>query len=416
MTPSPGEAVDAVWRAEAPALIGALLRTTRDLDLAEDVAQDALVAALDTWPRTGIPERPGAWLLTVARRRTIDRFRRHQVAEASTRLVALLAEDAVPAHVEPDQVHDDVLRLVFLSCHPALSRASRVALTLRHFGGMSTSEVARALLSQESTMAQRLTRAKRVLAEQDAIAEDLSPDEQAARLPSVLEVLYLIFNEGHVATHGERWARPELCAEAIRLAGVLAGLVPHLADAHALLALMEIQASRLPARADAAGRPVPLLEQDRDRWDRAAIDRGLDALERARALQRQPGRYLLQAEVAACHAVAATAEETDWGRMAELYRLLRHIDDSPVVAVNMAVAVSRAQGPDAAMAVLSPLFADPRLARYHLLHAVHADVLASAGRAGEAAAAFGRAAAMTSNDAERRALLDRMETLRDGAA
>ncbi|WP_084704503.1 RNA polymerase sigma factor [Phaeacidiphilus oryzae] len=419
--------VEAVWRIEAPRLVGALVRIVQDLGTAEELAQDALVAALEQWPESGVPRRPGAWLLTVARRRAIDLVRRdRRLAEK----LPLLARDAeapaaggpdayaeVEAELDQDAIDDDVLRLICTACHPVLSREARVALTLRLIGGLSTEEIARAFLVPESTVAQRIVRAKRTLAARQVPYEVPGGAELTQRLESVLEVVYLVFNEGYAATSGEDWTRPGLCADALRLARVLAGLLPGEPEVLGLAALLELQSSRLPARADASGAPVLLPDQDRGRWDRLLIRRGFAALAAAEAAGRErgrpPGPYLLQAAIAACHASAIRAEETDWGRIAQLYALLDACAPSPVVAVNRAVAVGMAEGPAAGLALLDGLgdSGARELTAYHLLSGVRGDLLARLGRTAEARREFERAAELTRNAAERELLLRRARAL-----
>ncbi len=404
--------VDAVWRMESAALIGALTRVTGDVTLAEDLAQDALVAALERWSVTGVPDKPGAWLMATAKHRAIDQFRRN---ERLTRKTAELGRElAEEEGTEPDwaaaldeTVPDDVLRLVFISCHPVLSREARVALTLRMVGGLTTAEIARAYLVPESTVAQRIVRAKKTLTRARVPFEVPTGPEFTARLASVLEVLYLVFNEGYAATAGDDWVRPGLCREAIRLGRVLAGLTPDEPEVHGLLALMELQASRLGARTAPDGSPVLLQDQDRARWDRLLVGHGLAALRRAEESSAPAGRYTLQAAIAGCHARARTAEETDWRRIAELYDALARVTPSPVVELNRAVAISMAHGPAAALELVDQLTAEPALAGYHLLPSVRGTLLAELGRPEEARAEFERAAGMTRNERERTLLLER---------
>jgi RNA polymerase sigma factor (sigma-70 family) len=402
--------VDAVWRMESARLVAALTRVTGDLDLAEELAQDALVAALEQWPRAGIPAKPGAWLTTTAKHRAIDTFRRGQrLADKTAELGRAMAQVEEPdwAAALDEVVEDDVLRLVFISCHPVLSREARVALTLRLVGGLSTAEIARAFLTAEPTVAQRIVRAKRTLAAARVPFEVPAGAEFTARLSSVLEVLYLVFNEGYAATAGADWTRPDLCAEALRLGRVLAELTPAEPEVHGLVALMEVQASRLRARTGPDGEPVLLLDQDRSRWDRVLIGRGLAALRRAEASGRALGPYALQASIAACHARARTAEETDWARIAALYEALTELTPSPVVELNRAVAVGMAYGPAAGLELADRLTEVPALRGYHLLPSVRGDLLAKLGRAGEARGEFARAAELTRNERERALLLDR---------
>lgn len=402
--------VDAVWRMESARIVGALTRVTGDVGLAEELAQDALVAALEQWPETGLPARPGAWLMATAKHRAIDTFRR---AETLRRKTAELGRDLDDTE-EPDWaaaldevVEDDVLRLVFIACHPVLSGEARVALTLRLVGGLTTDEIARAFLVPEATLAQRIVRAKRTLTAAKVPFEMPTGAEFTARLGSVLEVLYLVFNEGYSATAGQDWMRPALCREALRLGRILAGLVPGEPEVHGLVALMEIQASRLASRTDEHGEPVLLGDQDRTRWDRVLIGRGLAALQRAEESGAALGPYALQASIAACHARATTVEATDWPRIAALYEALAAVNPSPVVELNRAVAVSRAYGPDAGLELVEALADVPALRGYHLLPTVRGDLLEQLGRRAEARAEFERAASLTRNEQEQRVLLDR---------
>ncbi len=407
-------AIEAVWRIESARVIAGLARMTGDVGLAEDLAQDALVAALERWPESGVPENPGAWLMATAKNHAIDlarrgkRFedRREQLAhEAGMRM----AMDAA-AHEAAlgDELGDDLLALIFAACHPLLLTEARVALTLRLLGGLTTDEIARAFLVSESTVAQRIVRAKRTLKEARAPFEVPQGAQLDERLPSVLETIYLIFNEGYVATGGESWMRPDLCEEALRLGRVLAGLAPKQPEVHGLVALMEIQASRAAARTGPSGEPVLLLEQDRARWDPLLVRRGLAALESAEKLSRGAfGPYTVQAAIAACHARARSAEETEWPRIAALYEVLAQLTPSPVVELNRAVAVGMAFGPHAGLELVEGLAADGSLDGYHLLHSVRADLLAKLGREREARAEFERAAAMTENARERELLLER---------
>ena len=406
-------AIDAVWRIESARLIAGLTRIVRDVGLAEDLAQDALVAALQQWPEAGVPENPGAWLMAVGRRRAIDLLRRQALLaqkhdgirrDLEVRQDAALAERDVAID---DDIGDDLLRLVFVACHPVLSKDARVALTLRLVGGLTTGEIARAFLVSEATVAQRIVRAKRSLAEARVPFEVPRGDELSARLASVLEVIYLIFNEGYSATGGEDWTRPGLCEEALRLGRILAELAPREPEVHGLVALMEIQASRLRARVGPTGEPILLHDQDRGRWDWLLIGRGRAALERAERLGGALGPYTLQAAIAACHANARTVEETDWTRIAALYDALAQLAPSPVIEVNRAVAVGRAFGPAAGLEVLDALRSEPSLQGYHLLPAVRGDLLAKVGRMEEAGVEFRRAAAMTRNSRERSLLLGR---------
>jgi len=410
-------AIDAVWRIEAARVIAGVARMVRDVGLAEELAQDALVAALEHWPEDGVPDNPGAWLMRTAKNRALDRLRQEALhARKHEELGADL--EALQAHVEPDfvdalaeasadDIGDDLLRLLFTACHPLLPTEGRVALTVRLLGGLATDEIARAFLVPEATIAQRIVRAKRTLAAAKVPFEVPGASERAPRLASVLEVIYLIFNEGYSATAGDDWMRPALCDEALRLGRVLAGLVPAESEVHGLVALMELQASRAHARVDAQGRPVLLLEQDRSRWDPLLIRRGLAALARCRALRGSRGPYALQAALAACHAEARSADATDWPRIVGLYAELAEVAPSPVVELNRAVAVGMAHGAEAGLAIVDALRDEPTLARYHLLPTVRGDLLARLGRADEARLEFERAAAMTRNQAERRLLLER---------
>ena len=402
--------VEAVWRIESAKLVAALARVTGDVGLAEELAQDALVAALERWPETGVPDTPAAWLMATAKHRAVDVFRR---AERLERKTAELARELVEAE-EPDWaaaldevVEDDLLRLVFTACHPVLSREARVALTLRLLGGLTTAEIARAFLVPESTVAQRVVRAKRTLAAAEVPFELPTAADLPARLGSVLEVVYLVFNEGYAATAGRDWTRPELCSEALRLGRVLAELTPGESEVHGLVALMELQASRMRARTGPDGAPVLLLDQDRARWDHVLVGRGLAALRRAEQIGAGLGPYGLQAAIAACHARARTAAETDWVRIAALYEALAELAPSPVVELNRAVAVSRAYGPAAGLVIVDALTAVPALRGYHLLPAARGDLLLQLGRTAEARLEFEQAAALTRNERERTLLLDR---------
>ena len=402
--------IDAVWRMESARLIAGLTRMVHDVGLAEELAQDALVAALERWPDTGVPAKPGAWLMATAKHRAIDTFRRAERLECKTALLGRELEDAE----EPDWaaaldevVEDDVLRLVFISCHPVLSREARVALTLRLIGGLTTEEIARAFLVAEPTVAQRIVRAKRTLTAARVPFEMPAGPEFTARLGSVLEVVYLVFNEGYSATAGEDWVRPALCQEALRLGRILAELTPGEAEVHALVALMEIQASRLRARVTPSGEPVLLPDQDRGRWDHVLIRRGLAALERAERIGQALGPYGLQASIAACHARAGSVGDTDWVRIAALYEALAELTPSPVVELNRAVAVSRAYGAAAGLELVEALTDVPALRGYHLLPSVRGDLLLQLGRTVEARAEFERAASLTRNERERALLLDR---------
>jgi RNA polymerase sigma factor (sigma-70 family) len=384
----------------------------RDVGLAEDLAQDALVAALEQWPRSGVPDNPGAWLMAIGKRRAIDVLRRGTRLERKHELLGRdlhARDDTVAAELDAaaEDVGDDLLRLIFSCCHPVLSTDARVALTLRLLGGLTTEEIARAFLAPVPTIAQRVVRAKRTLAEARVPFEVPGRAELGARLASVLEVVYLIFNEGYSATAGDHWMRPALCEDALRLGRILAELAPNEPEVHGLVALMEIQASRLRARVDPSGKPVPLLEQDRGRWDHVLIRRGLAALERAEQLGGALGPYALQAAIAACHARAHTSDETDWERIAALYDALAELAPSPVVELNRAVALAMAFGPAAGLELVDQLTAEPSLKAYHLLPAVRGDLLAKLGRAEEARAEFERAAALTNNARERARLLER---------
>jgi RNA polymerase sigma-70 factor, ECF subfamily len=406
-------AVEAVVRMESARLIAGLARFTGDVGLAEELAQDAVVAALEQWPDDGVPRNAGAWLMTVAKRRAVDLFRRNDVQERKYGEIGRTMDaTSAPADADlrtPDDIDDDLLRLVFISCHPVLPVPSRVALTLRLLGGLTTAEIARAYLQPEPTVAARITRAKKALV---GVPFEVPPAaERAERLSSVLEVVYLIFNEGYSATAGDDWMRPALCDDAIRLGRVLAGLTPHEPEVHGLLALMEIQASRAAARTGASGEPVLLLDQDRARWDRLLIHRGLGALERAEQLGGAGGPYALQAAIAACHARAATASDTDWNRIVALYTVLAQLTGSPIVELNRAVAVSMAAGPQAGLDLVDQLADEPALSRYHLLSSVRGDLLAKLGRTGEARAEFERAASMTRNARERELSLRRARAL-----
>ena len=403
--------IEAVWRIEAPRLIAGLARMLRDFGLAEEVAQDALVAALETWPINGVPERPGAWLMTTAKRRAIDQLRRDTLAARKHAQLGYEMTLLQPAGgddvVHDDGIGDDLLRLVFTACHPVLSADARVALTLRVLGGLSTPEIARAFLVSEATIAQRIVRAKRTLAEKQVPFELPRGAELAPRLASVLEVVYLIFNEGYAATAGTDWMRPALCAQALRLGRILASLAPYEPEVYGLLALMELQASRFPARTNVHGEPVLLAAQDRARWDAGRIRRGLAALARAEALGGAEGPYALQAALAACHARAGCYAATDWSRIAALYARLTRVAPSPVVELNRAVAVAMVEGAQAGLSVLDALVDEPRLADYHLLPSVRGELLIRLGRDDEARAAFEQAAALTANARERALLTQR---------
>ncbi|HEX8792493.1 MAG TPA: RNA polymerase sigma factor [Polyangiaceae bacterium] len=411
------KAIEAVWRIESARLIGGLVRVVRDLELAEDLAQEALVVALERWPTTGIPDNPGAWLMTTAKNRAIDHLRRtdmtarkHEVVERDAELVR--APDIETALDE--DVGDDLLRLILVACHPVLSTEARTALTLRLLGGLTTDEIARAFLVPEPTIAQRIVRAKRTLSEARVPFEVPRGDELAARLPSVFDVVYLIFNEGYAATRGDDWMRVELCEDALRLGRILAALVPDVAEAHGLVALMELHASRFRARVDAKGAPIPLTEQNRARWDHLLIQRGLAAMARAEALAQPLGPFTLQAAIVACHARARIAEETDWKKIVALYDALVEVTHSPVVALNRAVAVGMAFGPEAGLECVDDLAGEPSLRNYYLLPGARGDVLEKLGRHDEARAEFERAASMTENQRERAFLLSRARACREG--
>ncbi|HKF81774.1 MAG TPA: RNA polymerase sigma factor [Solirubrobacterales bacterium] len=408
-------AIEAVWRIESARLIAGLARMVGDVGLAEDMAQDALVAAMEKWPEAGVPDNPGAWLMATAKNRAIDRMRREktyerkreEVAHDTGALFAMERSDFEAA--ADDEIGDDLLALIFTCCHPLLSREARVALTLRLLGGLTTTEIAIAFLASESTIAQRLVRAKRTLREARVPFEVPRGAELDERLPSVLEVIYLVFNEGYAASTGEDWIRADLCEEALRLARILAELVPREPEAHGLAALLEIQASRLKARRGPGGEPVLLLDQDRGRWDPLLIVRGRRALERAQALPGPLGPYCLQAAIAACHAEAIRPEETNWVRIAALYEALAQIQPSPIVELNRAVAVAMAFGPEAGLELLAQIEDEPELSDYHLLPSVRGDLLEKAGRHEEASAEFKRAANLTRNEQERELLLRRAE-------
>jgi RNA polymerase sigma-70 factor, ECF subfamily len=413
----PHQVIDAIWRIESAKLIASLARIVRDVGLAEDLAQDALVAALERWPETGVPDNPGAWLMAASKNRALDHLRRATRLEKKHEELGREVEarqEAAVADLEAavdDDVGDDLLRLVFISCHPVLSSEARVALTLRLLGGLTTDEIARAFLVPEPTVAQRIVRAKRTLADAQVPFEVPRGAERAARLSSVLEVLYLIFNEGYSATAGEDWVRPQLCEEALRLGRILAELAPKEPEAHGLVALMEIQASRLGARTGPSGEAILIPDQDRARWDQLLIRRGLAALDRAEALGGARGPYALQAAIAACHARARSSEETDWARIVAFYDELTRLAPSPVVELNRAVAVSMAAGPAAGLQIVDALTSEPSLEGYHLLPSVRGDLLAKLGRRDEARLEFERAASLTRNARERNLLLERAAAL-----
>jgi RNA polymerase sigma-70 factor (ECF subfamily) len=416
------QAIDAVWRIESARLIAGLARIVRDVGLAEELAQDALVVALEKWPASGVPDNPGAWLMATAKNRALDRLRRGKVAERKHEELGreLEARQAMAvadfeASID-DDIGDDLLRLMFTACHPVLSTEARVALTLRLLGGLTTEEIARAFLVPDATIAQRIVRAKRTLAEARVPFEVPRGDELAARLASVLGVIYLIFNEGYAATAGDDWMRPGLCEDALRLGRILAELAPGEPEVHGIVALMEIQASRARARVGPSGEPVLLLDQDRTRWDHLLVRRGLDALRRAEALGGALGPYALQAAIAACHARAHTAAETDWMRIAALYDALAQLTPSPIVDLNRAVAVGMAFGPAAGLALVDTLGSEPSLQSYHLLPAVRGDLLFKLGRFEEARTQFERAAALTRNTRERELLLGRAAAAGDATS
>jgi RNA polymerase sigma factor (sigma-70 family) len=406
-------AIDAVWRIESAKLIAGLTRIVRDVGLAEDLAQDAFVAALEQWPQSGVPTNPGAWLMAAAKRRGIDVLRRRPMLDRKHQELGYELDAKQETTVTEldaaldDHVGDDLLRLVFMSCHPVLSTEARTALTLRLLGGLTTEEIARAFLVPEPTVAQRIVRAKRTLADAGVPFEVPRGAELTARLASVLEVIYLIFNEGYAATAGDDWVRPALCEDALRLGRILAELMPNEAEVHGLVSLMEIQASRLRARVGPSGEPVLLLDQDRGRWDRMLVRRGLAALDRAESLGTTSGSYTLQAAIAACHARARTAAETDWVRIAALYAALAQLTPSPIVELNRGVAVAMAFGPAAGLEVVDRLVSEPSLKSYHLLPSVRGDLLTKLGRFNEARTELERAASLTRNARERQLLLDR---------
>lgn len=404
--------IDALWKIESPKLIGGLMRIVRDLGMAEDLAQDALVAALEQWPESGIPENPGAWLMATAKHRAIDHFRRNTLLDRKHEELGRelnAKEMAVPDldSALDDNVGDDLLGLLFISCHPVLSTEAQLALTLRLLGGLTTDEIARAFLVPEATIAQRIVRAKRTLSERHIPFEVPRGEDLVARLSSVLTVIYLIFNEGYAATAGDDWMRPALCEEALRLGRVLAELAPQEPEVHGLVALMEIQASRLPARVGPSGEPILLPDQNRAHWDQLLIRRGLAALERAQKLARPPGCYVLQAEIAACHARALTPEQTDWPHIVALYTQLAQLSPSPIVELNRAVAVSMTEGPAAGLAIVDALQHERSLASYHLLPSVRGDLLRKLSRLEEARTEFERAASLARNARERELLLQR---------
>ena len=419
VTPDAHRAIDAVWRIESARLIAGLTRIVGDIGLAEELAQDALVVALEQWPQSGVPRKPGAWLMATAKHRAIDRLRRLKRLERKQEDLGREIEarqDIMESNLDAvmdDDIGDDLLRLVFVACHPVLSTEARVALTLRLLGGLTTEEIARAFLVPTSTAAQRIVRAKRTLSEARVPFEVPHGAERVARLSSVLEVIYLIFNEGYSATTGDDWMRPALCEDALRLGRILAELVPYEPEVHGLVALMEIQASRSRARIGPAGEPIVLLDQDRARWDHILVRRGLAALERAEKLGDELGPYALQAAIAACHARARTAAETDWMRIVALYDALAQLAPSPIVELNRAVAVAMAYGPAAGLELVDSLTSEPSLEKYHLLPSVRGDLLAKLGRLDEARAEFERAASLTRNARERQLLLNRAAACAD---
>jgi RNA polymerase sigma factor (sigma-70 family) len=415
--PSVHRAIDAVWRIESAKLIAGLARITQDVGSAEDLAQDALLAALEQWPESGIPDNPGAWLMSVGKRRAIDQMRHASLADEKHEQIGRELDerpgDDLDAAID-DQIGDDLLRLMFTACHPVLTTEARAALTLRLLGGLTTGEIARAFLASEPAMAQRIVRAKKTLSDAKVPYEVPRDAELAARLGSVLEVIYLIFNEGYSATAGDDWMRPALCEDALRLGRILAELMPGESEVHGLVSLMETQASRLAARTSRDGKPILLLEQDRSRWDLLLISRGLAALDRARATAVEPGSYMMQAEIAACHARARTNEETNWPRIVALYGQLARVERSPVVELNRAVAVAMASGPAAGLAAVDAIAGEPSLKSYHLLPAVRGDLLSKLGRNSEARAEFERAASLATNARERELLLGRAEKTATG--
>jgi RNA polymerase sigma factor (sigma-70 family) len=411
--------IEAVWRIESAKIVAGLARMTRDVGLAEELAQEALLTALEKWPASGVPDKPGAWLMAAAKNRALDHFRHNKLIQAKHEEIGREAAEGFTPDFDAaleDDIGDDLLRLIFTACHPVLSTEARAALTLRLLGGLTTDEIARAFLVPEPTIAQRIVRAKRTLAEARVPFEVPSGDELAARLASVLEVIYLVFNEGYSATAGEDWTRPALCEDALRLGRILAGLAPAEPEVLGLVALMEIQASRLHARSGPSGEPVLLMDQDRSRWDHLLVRRGLAALARAEELERETGGalgpYTLQAAIAACHARARTPADTDWKRIVALYDALAQLAPSPVVELNRAVAVAMAYGPEEGLAIVDAIESEPALRGYHLLPSVRADFLVKLGRLDEARGEFERAASLTRNAREIRLLLDRAAALR----
>ncbi|GMK47073.1 RNA polymerase sigma factor [Paenibacillus glycanilyticus] len=407
--------IETIWRMESPKIIAGVTRIVRDVGLAEDIAQDALVIALDRWPEMGIPEKPGAWLMTTAKRRALDLLRRNKLQDQKyveiAREIELFTEDDVDRALD-GEIEDDLLRLIFMTCHPVLSQDARVALTLRLLCGLTTDEIARSFLIAESTVAQRIVRAKRTLNAEKVPFEVPVGKELEERLSAVLEVIYLMFNEGYSATSGQNWTRPLLCQEALRLGRVLAAIVPGEPEVHGLVALMELQSSRLKTRVNAQGEPILLMDQNRALWDQLLIRRGLSALEREQKLGRTLGPYALQAAITACHAVARTPEDTNWIRIAALYEALSRQMPSPIVELNRAVAIGMAFGPAYGLQLVDALYAEPSLAGYHLLPSVRGDLLEKLGRYEEAAAEFERAAAMTRNEKEQALLLKRAAACR----
>ena len=414
MAPDTHQAIEAIWRIEQAKIIAGVARITRDVGIAEELAQDALVAALKRWPEQGVPDNPAAWLMATAKNRALDEHRRAKLIERKHEEIGREMDEPDTPDLDAaldDDIGDDLLRLIFTSCHPVLSTEARVALTLRLIGGLTTEEIARAFLVPEATVAQRIVRAKRTLTEARVPYEVPRGAALDERLSSVLEVIYLIFNEGYAATAGEDWVRPALCEEALRLGRILAELAPAEPEVHGLVALMEIQASRLGARTAPDGAPILLLEQNRARWDHLLIRRGLGALARAERFGEERGPYVMQAAIAACHARARTVDETDWSRIAQLYGELARRTPSPVVELNRAVAVSMAQGPQAGLELVDALTAEPTLRNYHLLPSVRGDFLRKLGRNAEARAEFERAASLTQNARERKLLLERAAAL-----
>ncbi|WP_201007764.1 RNA polymerase sigma factor [Paenibacillus glycanilyticus] len=407
--------IETIWRMESPKIIAGVTRIVRDVGLAEDIAQDALVIALDRWPGTGIPEKPGAWLMTTAKRRALDLLRRNKLQDQKyveiAREIDTYTEDDVDRALD-GEIEDDLLRLIFMTCHPVLSQDARVSLTLRLLCGLTTDEIARSFLIAESTVAQRIVRAKRTLNAEKVPFEVPVGKELEERLSAVLEVIYLMFNEGYSATSGQNWTRPLLCQEALRLGRVLAAIVPGEPEVHGLVALMELQSSRLKTRVNAQGEPILLMDQNRALWDQLLIRRGLAALERGQKLGRTLGPYALQAAITACHAVARTPEDTNWIRIAALYEALSRQMPSPIVELNRAVAIGMAFGPSYGLQLVDALYAEPSLAEYHLLPSVRGDLLEKLGRYEEAAAEFERAAAMTRNEKEQALLLKRAAACR----